>query len=133
MKKELVTIEFRYNKKPKGEWDTEYPSKMVTIGVFDTLEEAIIEGNKALEKLENRFKLHVFPSLKVASKERFSKNGGCFGSAKKLITDMAYLRTPFSFFAKIETLHFFDVEETINEVLQNVEEYKEYKKNLIEY
>jgi len=126
MKKELVTIEFRYRDKPKGEWDSGHPSKTITIGVFDTFEEAIIEGNKALEILEKKFKLHVFPN-KVEAK-KFSKSGGCFGSPNKLVTDMAYLQTPFSFFAKIQTLKHDDVEQTIIEVLEANKRYKEYKK-----
>lgn len=93
MTKELVTIEFRYHDKPKGEHDSNYKSKTITIGVFDTIEEAIIEGNKALELLESKFKLHAFPKGDKAAKERFSKNGGCFGNAKKLVTNLAYLQT----------------------------------------
>ena len=46
MTKELLTIEFRYRDKPKSDSDSEHRSKTITIGVFDTLEEAIVEGNK---------------------------------------------------------------------------------------
>jgi len=58
MTKELVTIEFRYRDIPKGEYDSEHKSKTITIGVFDTLEEAIVEGNKAMEVFEDYFKLN---------------------------------------------------------------------------
>jgi len=127
MTKELVTIEFRFRDKPKGEWDSGHPSKTITIGVFDTFEEAIIEGNKVLETLEKHFKIHVYPNKSEARRERFSKNGGCFGSARRLVTDLAYLQTPFNFFAKIEKLTYNDVEETINEVLEANKRYIEYK------
>ncbi len=127
MKKELLTIEFRYNDVPKGEYDSEYKSKTITIGVFDTLEEAIAEGNRAMEVFEKRFKLHVFPGNRNAGKERFSKNGGCFGSTNKLITALAYLQTPFEFYAKIQTLNYADVDQTITEVLESNKRYKEYK------
>lgn len=127
MKKELVTIEFRYRDVPKGEWDSGHPSKTITIGVFDTLDEAITEGNKALEVLESKFNLHEFPNGTKAKKERFSKNGGCFGSANKLITNLAYLKTPFAFYAKITTLNYNDVDQTINEVLEATKRYKDYK------
>lgn len=123
MIKELVTIEFRYRDKPKGEWDSVHQNKTITIGVFDTLEEAIVEGNKALEIFEKHFKLNTAWN----KKERFSKNGGCFGTANRLITDLAYLQTPFSFFAKIEKLTYADVEETILGVLEANKRYKDYK------
>lgn len=126
MKKELVTIEFRYNDAPKGEVGSGFTTKTITIGVFDTLEEAIIEGNKALEVFESKFKLHVFPSGTTAKKERFSKNGGCFGTANKLVTQLAYLKTPFEFYAKITTLNYADISTTISEVLNAGKRYKEF-------
>lgn len=116
MTKELVTIEFRYRDKPKNEDFSGHKTKTITIGVFDTFDEAIIEGNKSLEIFEKKFKLNSA----WKRKERFSKNGGCFGSANRLITDLAYLQTPFSFFAKITTLHYNEVEESINGVLEAI-------------
>lgn len=125
--KELVTIEFRYNDKSRGEHDGGYRNKTITIGVFDTLEEAIVEGNKALEIFERKFDIHTFPDGRKATKDRFSKNGGCFGSANRLITPLAYLQTPFDFYAKITELTYGDVEQTIAEVLEANERYKEFK------
>jgi len=127
MTKELVTIEFRYRDKPKGEWDSGHPSKTITIGVFDTLDEAIVEGNKVLEILESKFDIHTFPDGRKANKEKFGKNNGCFGSANRLVTDLAYLRTPFSFFVKIEKLTYGEVETIITEVLDAGKRYKEHK------
>jgi len=125
MTKELVTIEFRYNNKPQVECHSGFTTKTITIGVFDTLDEAIIEGNKALEVFEKHFKLNTAYN----KKERFSKNGGCFGYANRLITDLAYLQTPFSFFAKIQQLKYNDVEQTITDVLDGIVRYKNYIKN----
>jgi hypothetical protein len=127
MTKELLTIEFRYHDKPKGDWDSEHKNKTITLGVFDTLEEAIVEGNKAMEVFEKHFKLHTFPDGRNAKNDRFSKSGGCFGMAQRLITPLAYLRCPFDFYAKITTLTYSDVEETILEVLKSIERYKEHK------
>jgi len=45
MKKELLTIEFRYHDKPLSKDFGGHESKTITIGVYDTLDEAIIEGN----------------------------------------------------------------------------------------
>jgi len=125
MTKELVTIEFRYRDIPKGDYDSEHRSKTITIGVFDTLEEAIAEGNKAMEVFEKHFKLNTAWNRK----ERFSKNGGCFGYPNKLITPLAYLQTPFDFYAKITTLTYGDVEQTISEVLEAVKRHKKYCNN----
>lgn len=121
MKKYLVTIEFRYTTKPKYEDERgNYKNKTITIGVFDSFDIAIAEGNKALEVLEANFKLHKFPDGRNANKDRFSKNSGCFGSAKNLISNLAYLKTPFDFYAKIDTLHYEDVNETIQSVLKEI-------------
>lgn len=127
--KELVDIEFRYYGKPKGDYDSEFKSKTITMGVFDTFEEAVIVGNKLLELLENKFKLHVFPKGDLAPKERFSKTGGCFGYPKRLITNLAYLQTPFEFYARIKSLEYSDAEQTILGVLESINTYKEYKRD----
>jgi len=124
MTKELLTIEFRYNDIPKGEYDSGHRSKEITIGIFDTLEEAIVEGNKAMEVFEKHFKLNTSWN----KKERFSKNGGCFGYPNRLITPLGYLQTPFDFYAKITKLTYGDVEQTIAEVLEGVKKYKRCKR-----
>jgi len=126
MTKELLTIEFRYSDVAKGEHDSDYKTKRITIGVYDTLDEAIVEGNKALEVFEKHFKLN--PNWNT--KDRFSKNGGCFGEPKRLITALAYLQTPFDFYAKITKLTYGDVDETIGEVLGAVKRYNEYQSKI---
>lgn len=123
MKKYLVSIEFRYRDAPKNDYDSGHNTKKVTIGVFDDLYTGITEGNKALEVLESKFKLNP----NTNRKERFSKNGGCFGGAKTLVTNLGYLQTPFEFYAKIDTLNYLPVNESIEDVLQSVKRYKEYK------
>lgn len=127
MKKYLVTIEFRYSGLSKDKESIDSKNKTVTIGVFDTQDEAIIEGNKSIEVLEKHFKLHKFPQGNEAKKDRFSKNGGCFGYPNYLITNLAYLQTPFSFYAKITKLNYFDLEQTIFEVVESVKEYRAFK------
>ncbi len=115
MEKYLLTIEFRYNKKVKNE--NEYLTKKITIGVYNEFNEACKIGNLELEKLENRFKLHVYPSGVKAKKERFSVNGGPFWSKKTLISNLAYLKTSFDFYFKITTLKYEHVNNVINEIL----------------
>lgn len=118
MKKYLVTIEFRYAIKAKTEEEKDnYVTKNITIGVFDQLDDAISKGNTQLEVFEKYFKLN--PNWN--RKERFSKNGGCFGSANTLVTPLAWLdNCPFDFYAKITTLNFADTEETIIGILKDL-------------
>lgn len=122
--KYLVTIEFRYRELSKQESAGDYVSKTLTIGVYDTFEDACINGNKTLENLEGRFSTHVFPDGRTAKKDRFSKNGGCFGRSVNIVTNLAYLKTPFEFYAKITTLNYAPFNETIDEVMNSINKYK---------
>ena len=97
MEKYLATIEFRYTDAPRiYEESSRAITKKITLGVFDTRDEANLIGNKALEVLESKFSLN--PNYNI--KERFSSNGGLFGCPKSLISNLGYLLTPFSFYAK---------------------------------
>lgn len=127
MEKYLVSIEFRYEDAPKHEDDFTCRSNTVTIGVYNTFEIACAEGNTLLSILESRFELHKFPDGRTAQMERFSKNGGPFGEKKTLVTNSAYLKTPFVFFAKIKTLKFRPIDEVITEVVDATERYKNYR------
>ena len=122
--KELVTIEFRFHDAPKVKGDGGSRTKKITIGIFNSLEEAIIQGNKALEVFDKHFKLNPYYNRK----DRFSKNGGCFGEACRLISPLGYLQCPFDFYAKITRLEYSDVEQTITEVLEATERYKNQPK-----
>lgn len=126
MTKELLQIEFRYLDAPKGEYDSEHKSKTVTIGIFDTFVEACEAGNNLMKELESRFALHTFPDGRQARKERFSKTGGPFGTPLRLITNMAYLKTPFQFYATITQLKFDDVDATVNNMANALNNYKKW-------
>jgi hypothetical protein len=128
--KYLVTIEFRYSDAPKHEDNYTSRNKTVTIGVYDTFEDACANGNNLLETLEGKFELHSFPKGNKAQRERFSKNGGCFGEKKILITNLAYLKTPFEFYAKIDTLKYNDITDSIEEVVNAAKRYQIYKRSL---
>lgn len=121
MKKYLVTIEFRYtSKREYSSGGNMHVNKTITIGVFDDFDMAISEGNKQMEVLESKFKIHTFPQGNEAKRERFSKNGGCFNNPNTLITNLAYLKTPFQFYAKIATLHYEDTVQAIEEILKDL-------------
>jgi hypothetical protein len=101
-----VDIEFRYTTKNDDD-ETDYHFKTCVIGIYNTLDDAVQAGNIMLEsQLETRFKLNEHWNVK----ERFSKNN-------VLISELAYLRTPFQFFARIKPLHFTDVGEAVENIL----------------
>ena len=54
--KELLTIEFRYHDELGWEHDDGGRTKTITIGIYDTLEEAVNEGNEALKVLSEHFR-----------------------------------------------------------------------------
>jgi hypothetical protein len=118
MEKEMLRIEFRYNDKPASEHSGGYKSKTITIGIFETLEEAIREGNKTLDILSKTFE--------VRSDDKF-KLKHLFGSPKRLVTNCSYPTKGIQYFAKIEKLNFNDLQETIKETFKAFERYKKYK------
>lgn len=130
MEKHLVTLELRYNDSPKyGDDHRQCISKTITIGVYDDFQEACDDGNAMLELLETRYPFHVFPDG-TSRKERFSLRGGCFGSKKALITNLAYLKTPFDFYAKIDTLKYGNVVTSCVEAAAATKRYRDYLINL---
>jgi hypothetical protein len=120
MTKELLTIEFRYYDKPRGNWDSEHKTKTITIGVFDTLDEAIIEGNKALDILSKKFEVRAGDKFKL--KYLFNRP-----FHQRLVTNCCYPTNGIQFFAKIETLMFEDLTEAINVTFKAFDRYKNYK------
>lgn len=122
MQKELLTIEFRYHDRPKGEWDSGHPSKKITIGVFDTLEEAVKEGNEALKILSEHFQ--------IRGDDRFEVHG-LFGNPDRLVTNCCYPTNGIQYFAQITSLKFFDLSNVIRETLDAYERYKSYKEDEI--
>lgn len=114
MEKYLVKIEFRYNLAVCDKSGTRHRTKTVTIGFYETFDEACINGNKVLENLESRFSLRH-----KGKRERFSKNGGCFGTMVNLITN-SYLKTPFEFYFQITSLKYQPVNNVIDEILKEI-------------
>lgn len=116
--KELLTIEFRYNDRPKGDWDGTHHKKTITIGVFDTLEEAVRKGNEVLKVLSEHLGKRANDCFKV---------NGLFGSPDRLITNNCYSTKGITYFAKITPLKFDDLLTTIKETFDAYERYKSYK------
>lgn len=117
MQKELLTIEFRYHDQPDT-IDSTYRNKTITIGIFDTLEEAIEEGNKALEILSKHFQ--------VRSDDHFCLHF-LFGTPCRLVTNCCYPTNGIQYFAKITPLKFDNLSNIIKETFDAYERYKLYK------
>ena len=118
MTKELLTIRFDYRDKPISNQFTEWSNKTITIGIYDTLEEAIIDGNKAIEQLSKKFEVR---------KDNYFSLKGSFGRTTRFVTNNLYPTKGISFSAKIQTLKFEDLSETIEETFRAFERYKKYK------
>jgi hypothetical protein len=122
MKKQLLTIEFRYRDQPANENCSEHKTKTITIGIFDTLEESVIEGNKAIDTLSKTFE--------VRSDDRF-KVKGLFGSPKRLVTNTCYPTNGIQYFAKIEELKFDDLTGAIGETFEAFQRYERHEQTEI--
>jgi len=118
MDKYLVKIEFRYTGMDTSGQDIRCKSKTVTIGVFDSFEKACIEGNKIFPKLEERYKLN--PNYNIKQRLSFDK---------RLISDLAYIQTPFQFFVSIETLHYKNISENLDIIENDIKLVKNFKEN----
>ena len=109
MTKEMLAIEFRYNRFDAINDETEYICKHITIGIFDDLKTAITEGNKVLKKLSEGFEV----------REKFRVNG-LFGMPDRLITNCCYTTKGIAYFAKITKLSFEALDSTIETILNEV-------------
>lgn len=123
MTKELLTIEFRYHDRPISDAFSGHTDKTITIGIYDTLEEAIAEGNKCIDILSKHFQ--------VRSDDKFAMKF-LFGQPCRLVTNCCYPTKGIEYFAKITQLKFDDLAETINETFEAFERYKNYKNETLE-
>lgn len=112
--KELLTVEFRYHVIPKSEYASDFISKTVTIGVYDTLDDAVKEGNIVLEKLSSRFKFF----------ESFDTHNGVFGSATRLVCD-CFNGYP-QVFCNITQLKYDDICKVMNEAFDSEDKYRKW-------
>lgn len=116
--KQLVTVELRYEDEPVNEDVGGYKTRTITVGIYDTLDEAIEQGNKAIKLLSKYFE--------VRSDDYFVKNA-LFGVPRTLVSNCCYRTQQISYFAKIIPLHFDDLEEAIKEAFAARERYKRYE------
>jgi len=109
-------VEFRYHDKPTNQDFSSFTTKTVTIGVYDTIEEAVNKGNECIKELEKTFVMNLKDEFKVK---------GLWGNPDRLVCNWG---GPIQFFAKIETLNYSNLIEVIEETLQANERYKAFKR-----
>lgn len=115
-RKQLLTVEFRYNDVPRNGERSGYTKETLTIGVYASLEEAVEAGNKTLEIFSEFFDFGI---------DKF-KVKGLFGAPEKLVTNKTG-----NIFAKITTLYICDDAGELRSFSKKVVEAKaRYKKYL---
>jgi len=124
MQKEILTVEFRYQDVPKDEYLVDYVTKRITIGIYDTLEEAVSVGNQVIQILAEKFK--------VRPEDDNFKLVFLFGNPKRLVSNCFYPTRGIQFFANITPLKFDNLSDTIEEAFKAADRYEKYKKEINE-
>jgi hypothetical protein len=116
----LVDLGLCYTDQPRGDNDyANHVSKTITVGIYNTYEEAVQAGNAMLAaELESRFPLNPNYNYKQRFGEKWTET---------LISDLSYLTTPFRFFAHIKKLNLGSVGDAVEEALKAEARYKEWK------
>ena len=107
--KEVLKLEFRYSKKLQG-GEKQFKSKTITIGIFETIEEAVEKGNTLLNSLSKVFVVRATDRFKVI---------GLSGLPDRLVSNCCYPTKGVQYFAKIEQLNFEPVTNTIQDIFKN--------------
>lgn len=117
--RELLQIEFRYLDEPSGHRDDSHRSKTITIGVYETIEQAVKAGNEVLDIMSKVFE--------VREKDRFQVKG-LFGRSHFLVSNCCYPTRRIEYFASITHLVNEKIEDVITEVLEAADRYEKFKK-----
>ena len=115
MSQYLLTIEFIYSDEANSYDSTDRVEKN-TVGVYWTIEEALKGADSICEALESRFPLNE----NYNTKQRLNKR-------LRLMSNLGYIRTPFDFYLKIETLTYKPIDKAIEDVIGAQERYIKYK------
>lgn len=108
MKKYLLKIEFRF-KGSENSFGSTYRTKKNTIGIYETIEEAIKESRSVCEALEDRFQLNK----NYNTKQRLSKQ-------THIMSNLGYIKTPFDFYLEIETLSYENINKSIDDIMEAI-------------
>lgn len=119
MNKELLTIKFEYYDVPKWDMDSGNTERTITIGIFDTFEEAVAAGNKAVKTLSEL--------LGVENKDRFTKYG-LLGFPTRSVCNYFCRSGNILYRAEITPLVFDDLRDMVKEAFEARKRYQAFKK-----
>ena len=112
MTKQLLTVEFRYYSVQKPDLSGSYNKSKVTIGIYDTIEEAVKFGNDTLQSLSGCFDF---------GGDKFKVNG-LYGRPNRLVCDYSS-KHKVQVFCNIEELNFDDLTKVMKDALNSQAEY----------
>lgn len=118
MKKELVTIEFRYHDEPTWSQDSGYRNKKVLVGIFDSIEEAVERGNETIKILSEYFE--------VRDGDSFALHGPV-GCPVRLVSNCCYSTNGVSYFAKISQVEVNELPDIISQIFNASKRHKAWK------
>lgn len=119
MDKALLTIEFEYYDIPKWDRDSGDTKKTITIGIFDTFEDAAAAGNEAIKTLSEL--------LGSENRERFTKHG-VLGFPTWSVSNYFCRSRNVHYRAEITPLVFGDLTDMVKEAFEARKRYQEFKK-----
>lgn len=119
MKKELVTIEFRYHDEPTWSQDSGNRAKRVLIGVFDSIEEAVERGNEAIKILSEYFEVRDDDCFEIH---------GPVGYPLRLVSNCCYPTNGVRYFATISPIEVDGLPDVVAEIFEAEKKYEEWKK-----
>lgn len=117
--KHFVSVEFRYNDTPSYLDGSQFTTKTIGVGIFDTIDEAVKKGNDAIKVLAKHFE--------VRHEDQFYMKG-IFGIPDTLVTNCCYPTRGIQYFAKIEKIEFDCLEETIKECFKAADRLMAWRK-----
>lgn len=119
MNKELLTIKFEYYDVPKWNRDSGSTEKTITIGIFDTFEEAAAAGNEAISTLSEL--------LGAENKDRLSKYG-FFGNPVRSVSNYSHRARKILYRVEITPLVFDDLHDMVKEAFEARKRYQAFKR-----
>lgn len=118
MKKELVTIEFRYHDEPTWRQDTGYRNKKVLVGIFDSIEEAVERGNETIKILSEYFEVRDNDCFEIH---------GPVGCPIRLVSNCCYPTNGVIYFAKISQVEVNELPDIISQIFNASKRHKAWK------
>ena len=109
--RERLEIELRYYALQDD--SVVYHNPTITVGIYDTIEEAVAAGNEMLVTLSKYFKVRVGDTFKV---------NGLLGYPDRLVSNCCYRTNGVVYFARIVRMEFADVEAKVKQAIQSAQE-----------